>query len=101
MKQQNKYALGYIGKVLKVDLSSKKFEQVDLDPELAEKFFGGRGLGVAYLTKYFLKLEEHGKYNNAFKELDPLSIDNVIIISTSPTTGTKMPTSGRFHMNYK
>ena len=30
-----------------------------------------------------------------------MGANNVIVIATSPTTGTKMPTSGRMHMNYK
>ncbi len=101
MTTKKKLSCGYMGKVLEIDLSKKEYKYIDLDIELAEKFFGGRGLGVAYLCKYFVKLEEKGKYNNAFQEVEPFSDDNVIVISTSPTTGTKMPTSGRFHMNYK
>ncbi len=101
MVGKNKYACGYIGKILIIDLNEKSFRTEELDAELAKKFFGGRGLGVAFLSKHFVSLEKEKKYANAFKEVDPLSEDNVIVISTSPTTGTKMPTSGRLHMNYK
>ena len=101
MSDLKKLATGYVGKILRIDLSNKTSEQIDLDIDLTEKFFGGRGLGVAYLSRHFVELEKEGKYRNAFKEVEPLSTDNVVVISTSPTTGTKMPTSGRFHMNYK
>lgn len=92
---------GYMGKILIVDLSSKKIREEKLDPGIADLFHGNRGLGVAYLYRHFRNLEKTGKYSNAFKDVDPLSIDNVAIISTAPSTGTKMPTSGRVHMNFK
>jgi len=91
----------YMGKILEVDLSKKTFKSVRLDPEAANLFFGGRGLGAALLFQYFVSLEKDGKYNNAFKDVDPLSEDNILIFSTSPATGTGMPTSGRFHVNFK
>ena len=90
-----------MGHILRVDLSAETVQTEPLDPELARRFFGGRGLGVALLFRHFLILQKSGRYKNAFLECDPLSEDNVIIISTSPTTGTRMPTSGRIHMNYK
>ncbi len=92
---------GYMGKLLIIDLNSKKIRKENLDPEIASLFHGNRGLGVAYLYRHFKRLEESGKYKNAFKEVDPLSSDNIAIISTAPSTGTKMPTSGRVHMNFK
>ncbi|MBN1154892.1 hypothetical protein JXB12_08265 [candidate division KSB1 bacterium] len=101
MTDRKRFASGYMGKVLKVDLTTREFRTEDLDTTLAEIFFGGRGLGVAYLCKHFIELESEGKYSNAFREVDPLSPDNVIVISTSPATGTRMPTSGRIHMNFK
>ena len=92
---------GYMGKVLYVDLTHESIDTRPLDPGLASRFFGGRGLGIAFLFQHFLALNETGKYKNAFAEMDPFSEDNIIVISASPTTGTRMPTSGRIHMNYK
>jgi len=92
---------GYMGKILEIDLSKETFKSVRLDREAANLFFGGRGLGAALLFQYFVSLEKNGKYNNAFKDVDPLSEDNILIFSTSPATGTGMPTSGRFHVNFK
>ena len=92
---------GYMGHILHVDLSTQTIKTEALDPHLARLFFGGRGLGIALLFRHFLTLQETGKYRHACLACDPLSEDNIIIISTSPTTGTRMPTSGRIHMNYK
>lgn len=92
---------GYLGQILHIDLTSHRCRAENLDPELARRFFGGRGLGVALLTRHFLELTAKGLYGNPFAQVDPLSEDNVIVISTAPTTGTRMPTSGRLHMNYK
>jgi aldehyde:ferredoxin oxidoreductase len=93
--------MGYMGQSLHIDLTGKTYEYRPIDPELADKFFGGRGFGIAFLFKHFKELESSGKYHNAFSETDPLSEDNVLVISTSPATGTRMPTSGRIHMNFK
>lgn len=101
MNNQENLGFGYMGKILTIDLNTKRYTREDLNRELAVKFFGGRGLGVAYLCEYFLNLEKEKKYANAFAEVDPLSPDNVIVISASPCTGTRMPTSGRIHMNFK
>lgn len=100
-RQKNKLPKGYIGKVLCVDLTNQQYHTEHLDAQLAELFFGGRGLGAALLFRHFIQLQQKGTYNNAFAEVDPLSEDNVIIITTSPCTGTPMPTSNRVHMNFK
>lgn len=92
---------GYMGKILRVDLSKRSWQSEPTDGRLARLFFGGRGLGVALLCRHFLALQGTGRYGNVYADLDALSEDNIIIISTSPTTGSKMPTSGRMHMNFK
>ncbi len=92
---------GYMGKILIINLGSKEVREEKLDLEIAHLFHGNRGLGVAYLYRHFLKLDTSGRYENSFKEVDSLSPDNVVIISTAPSTATRMPTSGRVHMNFK
>ncbi len=92
---------GYMGRILTVDLTEQAYMPSNLRFEESKLFFGGRGLGVALLFKHFLSLEQDEKYKNAFEEVDPLSEDNVLIFSTSPTTGTAMPASGRFHVSFK
>jgi aldehyde:ferredoxin oxidoreductase len=92
---------GYMGQILHIDLTAQKCETEPLDPGLAARFFGGRGLGVALLCRHFVELQKTGKYRNAFADVGALTPENVLIIASSPTTGTRMPTSGRIHMNYK
>ncbi len=99
--ENKKLPKGYMGKILKVDLKNLQFRTEPLDLRLAELFFGGRGFGVALLFEHFSNLQKQGKYKNAFADIKALSEDNVIIISTSPGTATRMPTSGRSHMNFK
>ena len=100
-QNDDKLLPGYMGKILRIDLTSKAFDHEALDSRGAELFFGGRGLGVFYLFKHFSKLQDRLTCQNAFKEVDPLSPHNAIVIATSPTTGTPMPTSGRIHMTFK
>ncbi len=92
---------GYMGQSLHVNLTEQTYQRKPLEPELAHQFFGGRGLGIASLFQHFSDLEQHGTHQNAFSEIDPFSPENPLIFSTSPTTGTKMPTAGRFHLNFK
>ncbi len=101
--KKNEYDLpgGYLGRILTVDLKEKKFDVMPLERSMTDLYFGGRGLGAALLVSHFKTLEKSGKYKNAFKEVEPLSEDNVLVFSTSPTTGTAMPASGRFHVNFK
>jgi aldehyde:ferredoxin oxidoreductase len=99
--KNNAMPKGYMNNVLYVDLGRESYHSEPIDPQTAALFFGGRGFGIYYLFKHFNKLQQEGKYKNSFAEVDPLSADNAIVIATSPATGTKMPTSGRVHMNYK
>jgi aldehyde:ferredoxin oxidoreductase len=92
---------GYMGKILTVDLSLHAFRQDPLERKVTDLFFGGRGLGIALLMKHFLGLERDGNYGNAFKEVDPLSRDNILVFCISPLTGTGAPTSGRLHVTFK
>ena len=90
---------GYMGSILHVDLTAKRYREAPLNPQYADLLLGGRGFGIAYLFQHFHGLAH--KYSNPFKDVDPLSEDNVIVISTSATTATKVPTSGRLHMSFK
>lgn len=74
---------GYTGEMLRINLSSESIKTEELDMDLAEKFLGGRGLGVKIL------------YDELEPKTDPLSPDNKIILTTGPVTGTGTPTAGR------
>lgn len=75
---------GYVGKVLRVNFSTKEAKVEDLNLELAQKYIGARGLGV----KTFI--------DEVDPKIDPLSEDNKLIIATGPLTGAPMPTAGRY-----
>ncbi len=101
MDSQKELPKGYMGRILEIDLGKKQFRYIDMEPDLALRFFGGRGIGAALLFRHFEELHTQGDYKDPFMEVEGLSPDNVVIIATSPATGTRMPASGRFHMNFK
>ncbi len=74
---------GYVGKILRVNLSSESVNIEDIREEWAEKFIGGRGYGTRIM------MEEVNP------QIDPLSEDNKIIIATGPLGSTYAPSSGR------
>ncbi len=75
---------GYIGKFLRVDLSSGGIKEEKISEEILRDFIGGRGLGVKIL------------YDELRPGVDPLSPENKIAILTGPVTGTSAPESGRW-----
>lgn len=75
---------GYIGKLLRVNLTTGSIATENLDKDLAIKYLGGRGLG----TKIYM--------DEVDPAIDALDTENKLVILTGPLTGTKAPTSGRF-----
>ncbi|MFW9772680.1 MAG: aldehyde ferredoxin oxidoreductase family protein [Candidatus Thorarchaeota archaeon] len=75
---------GFIGKLLKVDLTNNKISEESLNEEIAKEFLGATGYCARYL------------YNLIDKETNPLSPDNILMIMTGPLCGSNAPTSGRF-----
>jgi aldehyde:ferredoxin oxidoreductase len=88
-----------MGRVLEVDLASGTARAHALDERLAELFVGGRGLGTALLVERFLRLRD--RHANPFRAVDPLAPENPLVVATSPANGTSVPTSARFHANFK
>jgi len=76
--------MGYMGQILRVDLSTHAVHYEPLNREWAADFIGGRGLGMRYL------LEE------VDPRCDPLSSENKLIMMTGPLTGTSAPTGARY-----
>ncbi len=75
---------GWIGKILRVDLTKGEWKAEDLDRNLAIKFIGGRGLGSKIL------------YDEIDPKVDPLSPGNKLILATGPLTGTSASAAGRY-----
>jgi len=80
---------GYIGRILRVDLTNDKIFDQFLDEKDIKQFIGGSGLGA-----YFL-------YKEVPPEIDPLSPENLLIFMTGPLTGSGTPGSGRHEVVFK
>ena len=75
---------GYNGKILEINLTLRKYRIWSPDLSLYKTFIGGAGLGVALLMKEV----------SIFT--DPFGVDNVIIFSAGPLTGTLAAATSRF-----
>lgn len=73
---------GYIGKFLRVDLSSGKMTGETVDKDLLYEYIGGTGLGIRLL------------YREIEPGIDPYSPGSKIILAAGPLTGTLVPGSG-------
>ncbi|HUL30333.1 MAG TPA: aldehyde ferredoxin oxidoreductase N-terminal domain-containing protein, partial [Thermodesulfobacteriota bacterium] len=80
---------GWMGTILRVNLSSKKITKEPLSKDLAYDFVGGRGINSKIL------------YDETGPKTDPLGPGNRLIIGTGPTSGTLGLGNGRFTMTVK
>ncbi|MEM1673633.1 MAG: aldehyde ferredoxin oxidoreductase family protein [Candidatus Bathyarchaeia archaeon] len=86
---------GYMGKILKVDLTAGTLRSEPLQEEVAKKYLGGKGYAVYLLYKYLKEYETKGILP---ADIDPLGPENVLIFATGPGTGVPgFPCSGRYH----
>lgn len=75
---------GYVGKILRINLTDKKVSVESINSDLAKKFLGGRGLA----GKMF--------YDEVPAKVDAFAPENKIFIATGALTGTNAPTAGRY-----
>jgi aldehyde:ferredoxin oxidoreductase len=75
---------GYIGKILRVDLTESKISTEPLKEDDLKKYVGGSGLASRII------------YNELDKSIRPLSPDNILVFMTGPLTGTASPSCGRY-----
>jgi len=69
---------GYAGKLLEVDLSSKKIRELNLGEEILRQFIGGRGLATKILWD---------RLGEKWEDIDPLGPENILLVLTGPLTG--------------
>ncbi len=74
---------GWVGKILRVDLSTRKISETSTF-DYVPKFLGGRGLGAKIC------------WDEVPPEVRAFDPENRIIFATGPLQGTLAPTSGRF-----
>ena len=77
---------GWIGNVLRVNLSDGTIKNEPLDMEAAKKYLGCRGLG----TYYYMKEVKPG--------VEPLGPENNLIFAAGPLTGTMGTSTGRYEV---
>ncbi|MCP4199821.1 MAG: aldehyde ferredoxin oxidoreductase family protein [Proteobacteria bacterium] len=75
---------GYMGKMLRVNLSTGEAKSEDLPEELVKKYIGGRSMGVKLL------------YDELAPGTDPLSPENKMIFLTGPLAGTPAQSCSRW-----
>ena len=67
---------GYIGKILRVNLSEGTWTDFALTNELAQRYIGGAGMAARIL------------YDELKPGIDPFSIENKVLFLTGPVEGT-------------
>jgi aldehyde:ferredoxin oxidoreductase len=75
---------GFMGKLLRVDLSRKEISEEPLRQDWARQYLGGSALATRYLI------------DETSKGIDPLSADNKLIFMTGPLTGTASASASRY-----
>ncbi|MBC7260031.1 MAG: aldehyde ferredoxin oxidoreductase family protein [Chloroflexi bacterium] len=75
---------GYMGKILRVNLTTGDIRDEDINPDWAAQFIGGAGLAACYLWEHLTP------------DVDPLGPENPLVFMTGPLTGTAAPSTGRF-----
>ncbi len=79
----------YGGSILEIDLSRKTVERRSTPESLCKEYIGGKGFGTKML------------YERVGGDVDPLSPDNILVISVGPTAGTKIPSASKANFNFK
>ena len=80
---------GYKGTILKINLTDKSTELVQIPKDWYEKFIGGEGFAAKII------------YDSLKPGIDPLDDENILVLSTGPLTGTRAPCSGRLCIGFK
>ena len=74
---------GYTGKVLRINLTEKKFTEEPIREDSAAKYLGGEGVGIKYML------------DETPAKCDPLGPDNNMYFSFGPCCGTDVPCASR------
>ncbi|MGQ9674434.1 MAG: aldehyde ferredoxin oxidoreductase family protein [Chloroflexota bacterium] len=77
---------GYMGKLLRVNLTNRTIKDEPLDLDLARAYIGGAGYGTRII------------HDEVPPDTDPLSPANKLVFMTGPMTATIIPTTARFEV---
>jgi len=80
---------GYQNRVLRIDLTNRKYSAEPLNMEFAEKYVGSKGLAIRYM------------YEELKPGIDALGPENKLFLTTGPLSGTPAPCSGKLSVAAK
>jgi len=74
---------GWIGYILRVNLTNKTFKKESFTEEFAQKWVGGRGFAAKIL------------YDELKPGIDPLGPENKLVVALGPISGIPAPNTGK------
>jgi aldehyde:ferredoxin oxidoreductase len=77
---------GWIGTILRINLTTGYIGKEPLDSKTAHRFIGGRGLGTYIMSQ------------EVSPAVDPLSPDNKLIFAAGPLSGTNAPSAAHWNV---
>ncbi|MDF2530657.1 MAG: Tungsten-containing aldehyde:ferredoxin oxidoreductase [Clostridia bacterium] len=83
---ESKYG-GYMGKVMMIDLTTQQTKEYPWSDRDRELYLGGKIMAAKIL------------YDNIQTNIEALSPENMMVITTGPLTGTGAPSSSRFNIS--
>jgi len=83
------YNGGYMGKILRVNLTKQTTKEEELPLKVARDYLGAAGFGIKYL------------YDELRAGTDPLGPDNKLILAAGPFCGTTVPCASRIAVTGK
>ena len=78
---------GYAGKVLQVDLTTREVSEYPWTDADRALYIGGKIMAAKIL------------YDHIQSNTEPLSAENLLVVSTGPLSGTGAPSSSRFNVS--
>ncbi|MBC8452348.1 MAG: hypothetical protein H8D65_00665 [Spirochaetes bacterium] len=80
---------GYLGKILRINLSTKEIKTEEIEEKIYHKLLGGRGLAAKYY------------YEEVGPEVKPFDIENKIFLFAGPLTGLTLPAPTKYQLSTK
>ena len=77
---------GWIGNILRINLTTGTVSKEILEPQIARRFLGGRGLGTYIMSQ---------EVNPA---IDPFNPANELIFAAGPLSGTNAPSASHWNV---
>lgn len=84
-----KFTGAYLGKILRINLSTKETRIEELEDRDYEMWLGGRGLAAKMY------------YNEIGPDVHPFDVENKVFFMTGPLTGVALPSTTKFQLSTK